>query len=103
MRIIITLVALAIVAPAAAAPPGGVPTAPGSFSSGFVNERYVEPVDFGTPQLYSGASWRRNYLRRLDALCRSKATDDLAKCEEAWSAINLAYAQLQARKAARDD
>ena len=39
-------------------------------------------------------------LERLDRLCASKRRSDQQQCEQAWRAINAAYAELQARRAA---
>ncbi|HKX90200.1 MAG TPA: hypothetical protein VJM13_13390 [Sphingopyxis sp.] len=39
-------------------------------------------------------------LARLDRLCASKRRSDQQQCEQAWRAINAAYAELQAKRAA---
>lgn len=39
-------------------------------------------------------------LERLNRLCASKRPTDLDRCEQAWRAINTAYAELQAKRAA---
>jgi hypothetical protein len=39
-------------------------------------------------------------LERLDRLCASKRRSDQQQCEQAWRAINAAYVELQARRAA---
>ncbi|MHA4838852.1 hypothetical protein [Sphingopyxis sp. MSC1_008] len=39
-------------------------------------------------------------LERLDRLCASKRHTDQQQCEQAWRAINAAYVELQARRAA---
>ena len=39
-------------------------------------------------------------LERLDRLCASKRPADQQQCEQAWRAINTAYAELQAKRAA---
>jgi len=38
-------------------------------------------------------------LERLDRLCASKRRADQQQCEQAWRAINAAYAELQAKRA----
>ena len=38
-------------------------------------------------------------LERLDRLCASKRRSDQQQCEQAWRAINAAYAELQAKRA----
>lgn len=38
-------------------------------------------------------------LERLDRLCASKRRADQQQCEQAWRAINVAYAELQAKRA----
>jgi len=39
-------------------------------------------------------------LQRLNEICASKRPSDQRDCEQAWSVINKAYAELQARRAA---
>ncbi|MBE1528593.1 hypothetical protein GGC65_003049 [Sphingopyxis sp. OAS728] len=39
-------------------------------------------------------------MERLDRLCASKRRSDQQQCEQAWRAINAAYAELQAKRAA---
>lgn len=42
-------------------------------------------------------------LERLDRLCASKRRADQQQCEQAWRAINAAYAELQAKRAVATD
>jgi predicted lipoprotein len=42
----------------------------------------------------------KTVLERLDRLCASKRRSDQQQCEQAWRAINAAYAELQTKRAA---
>lgn len=43
----------------------------------------------------------KELVARLNRLCESKRASDQRRCEESWRVINAAYADLQAKKAAK--
>lgn len=43
----------------------------------------------------------KELVARLNRLCESKRARDQRRCEESWRVINAAYADLQAKKAAK--
>lgn len=94
----IACLALLLCAATPAIAQNGLGNSGSNFGDPALTQTPITTNEIGCSYADTADTWRQDYMRRLNSLCRSKAPRDQSLCSEAWRVINAAYAELEAKK-----